>query len=85
MIQVCIPAKGLDSLHEKYITLKELMPIKEVRKNHPSGHYILTPGINGATIETNTQVTPQGIRSFIRGMLPQCHKHEAPLIKNWII
>ena len=43
MIQVCIPAKGLDSLHEKYITLKELMPIKEFYKSCPSDHYILTP------------------------------------------
>ena len=50
------------------------MIIKDVFKNHPSDHYMLTPGtikqlginINGSTIETRTQAQPQEIHSFIK-------------------
>ena len=42
---------------KKNITLKKLMRIKDICKNHPSDHYMLTPGtikqlvinINGST------------------------------------
>ena len=44
VIPVCISPNGLDYIHEKYITLKELMRIKDIYKNHPSDHYMLTPG-----------------------------------------
>ena len=69
------------------------MRIKDVCKNHPSDHYMLTPGtikqlginINGSTIEAYTQAQPQEIRSFIKCVLPKHHKHKAPIIKNWIV
>ena len=77
MIPVCVSPNGLDYIHEKNITLKELMKIKDVCKNHLSNHYILTPGtikqlginINGSTIEAYTQAQPQEIRSFIMSYL----------------
>ena len=31
------------------------------------------------------QAQPQEIRSFIRCVLPKHHKHNAPIIRNWII
>ena len=40
MIPVYVSPNGLDYIHEKNITLKELMRIKDVCKNHPSDHYI---------------------------------------------
>ena len=69
------------------------MRIKDVRKNHPSDNYMLTPGtikklginINGSTIEVYMQAQPQEIRSFIKYVLPKHHKHKAPIIKNWIV
>ena len=53
------------------------MRIKDVCKNHPSDHYMLTPGtmkqlsikINGSTIEAYIQAQPQEIRSFIKYVL----------------
>ena len=69
------------------------MRIKDVCKNHPSDHYMLTPGtlkqlginINGSTIEAYTQAQPPEIRSFIKHVIPKHHKNIAPLIKNWIV
>ena len=93
MIPVWVSPNGIDYIHEKNITLKELMRIKDVCKNHLSDHYMLTPGtikqlginINGSTIEAYTQAQPQEIRSFIKCVLPKHHKHNAPIIKNWIV
>ena len=75
------------------MTLKELMRIKDVSKNYPSDHYMLTPGsikqlginINGSTIEAYTQAQQQEIHSFIKCVLPKHHKHNALIIKNWIV
>ena len=75
------------------MTLKELMRIKDVCKNHSSDHYMLTPGtikklginINGSTIEAYTQVPPQEIRSFIKCVLPKHQKRNANVVKNWIV
>ena len=61
------------------------MRIKEVCHNHPSDHYMLTPGaikqlgitINGSTIEAYTQASAQEIRSFIKCVLPRHHKDKA--------
>ena len=69
------------------------MRIKDVCKNHPSDHYILTPGtfkqlgikINDSTIEAYTQDQPQEIFSFIKCFIPKNHKHNAPIIKNWVV
>ena len=66
VIQVCVSPNGLNNIHKKNITLKELMRIKDTCKNHPSDHYMLTPGtiiqpginINGSTIEAYTQAQP---------------------------
>ena len=57
------------------------MKIKDVCKNHPSDHYMLTSGtikdlginINGSTIEAFTQTQPQEIRTFIKCILPKHH------------
>ena len=62
------------------------MSIKDIYKNHPSDHYMLTPGtikqlginINGSAIETYTQAQPQEIRSFSKCVLPKHHKNIAP-------
>ena len=71
------------------------MQIKDVCKNHPSGHYMLMPGtikkigiyiyINGSTIKAYTQANQQEIHSFITCVLPKYLRHEAPIIKSWII
>ena len=69
------------------------MKIKDVCKNHPSDHYMLTSGtikdlginINGSTIEAFTQTQPQEIRTFIKCALPKHHKYIILLIKNWIV
>ena len=63
MIPVRVSANGLDYLLKNNITLKELIQMKEICKNLPSDHYMLTPGIieklgtniNGSTIEAYTQ------------------------------
>ena len=67
------------------------MRIKDV--NHPSDHYMLTPkiikqlgiNINGLNIEAYTQAQPQEIRLFIKYVLPKYEKHNAPIIKDWIV
>ena len=90
MILVCLSPNGLDYIHETNISLKELMQIKYVCKNHPSDPYTLTPGkikklginINGSLIEAYTQAQPQKIRSFIKYILPKHHKHNTPIINN---
>ena len=69
------------------------MRIKDVCKNHPSDHYMLTPGtikqldinINGSTIEAYTHAQPQEIHSFIKYVLPKHHKRKAPIIRDWIV
>ena len=43
VIPVCISPNGLNYIHKKDITLKELMRIKDVCRNHPSDHFMLTP------------------------------------------
>ena len=43
-IPVCVSPNGLNYIHKKNITLKELMRIKDICKNHPSDHYMFTPG-----------------------------------------
>ena len=63
VIPVCVSPNGLDYIHEKNMTLKELIKIKDVCKNHPSDHCMLAPGtikqlginINGSTIKAYTQ------------------------------
>ena len=63
---------GLDYIHKTNITLKEHMRIKDLCKNHPSDHYILTTGtleklginMNGSTIEAYTQAKPQETSSL---------------------
>ena len=90
MIPVCVSPNGLDNIHKTNITLKELMRIKDVYKNHPSDHYMLTPGIikklsiniNGSIIEAYAQAKPQEIRSFIKCVLPKYCKHHVPIFKN---
>ena len=82
VIPVCVSPNGLNNIHEKDLTLKELMRIKDICQNHPSDYYILTPwtikqlgiNINGSTIEAYTQAQPQEIRSFIKCVLPKHHK-----------
>ena len=72
LIPFCVSPNGLYYIHEKDITLKELMRIKDVCKNHPSDHNMLTSrtikhlGINisGSTIEAYMQAHPQEICSF---------------------
>ena len=67
VIPVCVSPNGLNYIHEKSKTLKELMRIKYICKNHPSDHYMLTSGTikqlginsNGSTIEACTQAQPQ--------------------------
>ena len=44
VIPACVSPNGLDYIQEKNIALKELLRIKDVYKNHPSNHYMLTPG-----------------------------------------
>ena len=93
VIPVRVSQNGLNYIHEKNITLKELMRIKDMCKNHPSDHHMLTPGtikklginVNGSTIEAYMQAQPQEIRSFIKCVLPKHHKNIAPQIKNWIV
>ena len=78
MTPVYVSQNGIDYIHENNITLKKLMRIKDVYKNHPSDHYMLTLGIieqlginvNGSTIEPYMQAQPQEIRSFIKCVLP---------------
>ena len=84
MIPVCVSPNVLDYIHK---TNNKHMQIKEVCKNHPSDHYMFTPGtikqlginINGSTIEAYTQAKPQKIHSFVKCILPKYCKH-APLI-----
>ena len=93
MIPVCDSANGLDYLYKKFITLKELMQIKDVCKNRQSDHYIFTPGkikklsinINGSTINTYMQVTTQQMRLFIKCVLPKYRKYKASIMKNGIV
>ena len=93
MIPICVSPNGVDYIHPKNITLKKLMRIKDVCKNHPSDYYMLTPGtikkidinINCSTIEAYMQVQPQAICSFIKCALPKHHKKIALINKNWII
>ena len=93
VIPVYVSPNDLDYIHEKNITLKELMRIKDVCKNHPSDHYMQTQGtikqlginINDSTFEAYTQAQPQEIRSFIKCVLPEHHEHNALIIKNWIV
>ena len=93
MILVCVSQNGLDYIHKKDITLKELMKIKDICKNHPSDHYMFTPGtikqlginVNGSTIEAYTQAQPQEIRSFIKCILSKYHDRYANVIRNWIV
>ena len=93
MIPVCVSANGLDYIHKRNIALKNLTPINEICKNHPSDHYMITPetiqklviNINGSTIEVYMQTKPQEIFSFIKCVLPKYHLHEAPIIKYWVI
>ena len=69
------------------------MIIKDVCKDHPSDHYILTTGtikhfginINGSTVEAYMQAQPQEICSFMKCVLPKHHKHNIPIINNWIV
>ena len=66
---------------------------KDVCKNHPSDHYMLTPGtikqlginINGSAIEAYTQAQQQEIRSFIKCVLPKHHKRNINIIIDWIV
>ena len=89
---VCVSPNGLNYVNEKNITLKELMIIKDISKNHLSDHYVLTPGIikqlglniNGSTIETYMQAEPQEICSFIKCVLLKHHKCNTNVIRNWI-
>ena len=54
---------------------------------------MLTPGtikqlginIKGSIIEAYTQPQPQEMLSFIKCVLPKHHKHNAPIIRNWIV
>ena len=69
------------------------MRIKDICKNDPSDHYMLTPGtikqlaikINGSTIEANMQAVPQEIRSFIKCVLPKHHKSNANVSRNRMV
>ena len=69
------------------------MRIKDICKNYTLDHYILTPGtikqldinINGSTIEAYKQAQPQEICSLIKCVLPNHHKRNANVIRNWII
>ena len=82
IIPVCVSANGLGYIHEKELTLKELMCILEIYKNHPLDHYNLTLGIiqklginiNGSTNEAYMQAKPQEIRSFIKCVLREHRK-----------
>ena len=38
MIPACVSQNGRNYIHEKNITIKELMKIKDICKNHPSVH-----------------------------------------------
>ena len=59
------------------------MQMKVICKNHPSDHYMLTPGTiqklgiysNGSTIELYMQTKPQEIRSFVKCVLSQHQKN----------
>ena len=44
MIPVCVSAYGLNYIHEKNVTLNEMMRIQDIHKPHPSDHNMLTPG-----------------------------------------
>ena len=93
VIPVSVSPYCLNYFHKTNISLKELMRIKDVCKNHPSDHYMLTPGtikqlcvnINGSTIQAYTQAQAQEICSFIKCVLPKHHKSNANVIKNCIV
>ena len=78
---------------EKSITLKELMRMKDIRRNHPSDHFMLTPRaihhlgikINGSTIVAYTPPAPSEICSFVKCMLPKKLKGIGTKIKIWFV
>ena len=65
---------GMEYISKKTITFKEFSQIKDICKNYPSDHYMLTsiatnlPGINinGSTIGAYNQTKAQQICSFIK-------------------
>ena len=69
------------------------MRIKDICKNHTSDHYMPTPGtikqlginINGSTIKAYKQAQPREICSLIKCVLPDHHKRNANVTRNWII
>ena len=77
----------------KRITLNELMRLKDICRNHPSDHYIVTPSAihnlgmktNGSIIKVYTPPVPSDICSFVKCMLPEEPKGIETKIKNWIV
>ena len=89
-IPVGLRNTGMNYVSEKSITFKELMKIKDICRNHPSDHYMLTPSaihhlgmkINGSTIEVYTPPVPSETCSFVKCVLPKQPKGIGAKIKN---
>ena len=77
-IPVGVSNTEMNYVSEKSITLNELMRIKDICRNHPSDHYMLTPSaihylgikMNGSTNEVYTPPVPSEICSFVKYVLP---------------